>query len=112
MPFRADRLKGRQGAKASNALCGLKERPCHRDVVASSPQYGGNTDFFSVFSGGRLCGCGILLSIPLESQEIRHQPFSMIRPRPCRHFTHNYIKLLKNIFLRLKNSQIVSIDYI
>ena len=50
-------------------------------MAVSASQYGENTAFSPVFPLGGLHGRGILLFIPLELQEKRHQPFSRTQPK-------------------------------
>ena len=50
-------------------------------MVALFQQYAENRDFFSNFSADGLHDGGTLLVIPLEFQEIKHQPFPMAQPR-------------------------------
>ena len=45
-------------------------------MVVLFQQYVENTGFFSTFSAGGRRDGGTLLVIPLEFQEIKHQPFS------------------------------------
>ena len=49
-------------------------------MVALFQQYVENTGFFSNFSAGGRHDGGTLLVIPLEFQEIKHQPFPMAQP--------------------------------
>ena len=49
-------------------------------MVALFQQYAENRDFFSNFSADGLHDGGTLLVIPLEFQEIKHQPFPMTQP--------------------------------
>ena len=50
------------------------------DMVASSPQDNEKYGLFSGFLIGGIHDYGILLAIPLEFQEIKHQPFPMTQP--------------------------------
>ena len=50
-------------------------------MVALFQQYAEKRDFFSSFSADGLHDGGTLLVIPLEFQEIKHQPFPMAQPR-------------------------------
>ena len=50
-------------------------------MVVLFQQYVENTGFFSTFSAGGRRDGGTLLVIPLEFQEIEHQPFSMAQPK-------------------------------
>ena len=72
-------------------------------VVISSPQHGENTAFFSSFSLGGLYGWDILLVIPFELQEIRHQPFSMIQPFSILLRQNNHILWQSQIFIENVN---------
>ena len=49
-------------------------------MVVSFQQYAENRDFFSNFSADGLHNWSILLVIPLEFQERKHQPFLMTQP--------------------------------
>ncbi|WP_302552406.1 hypothetical protein [uncultured Bilophila sp.] len=49
-------------------------------MAVLSPQHGENNGFLSSFSASGLHAWGILSVIPLEFQEIRHQPFPMAQP--------------------------------
>ena len=49
-------------------------------MVVLSRQYAEKYMLFLQFSAGGLHGWGILLVIPFEFQEIKHQPFSMTQP--------------------------------
>ena len=49
-------------------------------MVVLFQQYVENTGFFSTFSAGGRRDGGTLLVIPLEFQEIEHQPLSMAQP--------------------------------
>ena len=49
-------------------------------MVVLSRQYAEKYMLFLQFSAGGLHDWGILLVIPLEFQEIKHQPFSMTQP--------------------------------
>ena len=60
-------------------------------MVVLSPQYGENTDVFSSFPVDGLHTWDMLLVIPLEFQEIKHQPLAL----PC--FQSEYILVLKQI---------------
>ena len=53
---------------------------CHSNMVALFQQYAENRDFFSNFSADGLHNWSILLVIPLEFQERKHQPFLMTQP--------------------------------
>ena len=50
-------------------------------MVVLSRQYAEKYMLFLQFSAGGLHGWGILLVIPFEFQEIKHQPFSMTQPK-------------------------------
>ena len=49
-------------------------------MAVLSRQYAEKYMLFLQFSAGGLHGWGILLVIPFEFQEIKHQPFSMTQP--------------------------------
>ena len=65
-------------------------------MAVLSSQHGGNTAFFSNLSTDGLHDGGTLLVVPLEFQEIKHQPFPMTQP--------NYLTILsyKKYFNKFK----------
>ena len=62
-------------------------------MAVLSPQYGEKRDFFSKFSVGGFSGWRILLVIPLELQERKHQPFPMTRSKK-KHFLLDFAGIL------------------
>ena len=59
-------------------------------MVVLFQQYAENRDFFSNFSADGLHDGGTLLVIPLEFQEIKHQPFPMTQPKVLRAIRLSY----------------------
>ncbi len=59
-------------------------------MVALFQQHAEKRDFFSSFSAGGLHDGGTLLVMPLEFQEIKHQPFPMTQPKVLRAIRLSY----------------------
>ena len=59
-------------------------------MVALFQQYAEKRDFFSSFSADGLHDGGTLLVMPLEFQEIKHQPFPMTQPKVLRAIRLSY----------------------